>query len=310
MNARSLLFIALLVTLFSILSVALGLYNQTQRALSLEGNNLYSSRSISVSTTGAELESLLARSGTSARIFQELPGDTSVRAVIETGHPDPLPLHSGRQLQAGDVRAALVGADVKVNQDQGVTTYEFQGILYPVVGYLGLHANSLVSRTVLLQGPGLFDDTAASRMIVDGSNIDDAVLERLEPAPAAAAGGGTDRRTNIDFVSPVLLRFGWILTVLGAIATGLLAASQSRRLNVVLFQLGARRLHILIRSVVRLLLWMTLPLLLIFGTAAVLSGPMQSTGALLLNTLAPASLIAGVFTVASAWLLWRRHSWG
>lgn len=310
MNGRKLASIALLVTLFSLLGVALGVYGHTQRALSLEGNNLYSGGSVAVNAPGTELESLLRSAGVSARIFQALPEGDSVRAVIETGRPDPLPLHSGRQFRAADSRAALVGADVPVSRHRGETTFVFRGESYPVVGLLGLRPHSLASDTVLLRDPELFDNTAQSRVIVDGSSIEDVVGGRMEFTSAAAAGAGTDRRTNIDFVSPVLLRFGWILTVVGAVTTGLLAASHARRLHRVLFHLGSRRPRVLIRGTVRLLAGMAPPPLLIFGVAAAIAGPMHPGGALLVFALAPAALIAGVFVAASAWFLWRPHPWG
>lgn len=305
--------IALLVSLISTMGGMLGTYNQIQIALSLEGNNLYSGQSVDVDEKPSTIHDALEKAGANARVYLDLTNDRdatndgTIRAVMEFGRPSPVPLHSGRQLGSSSDRGALVGADVRVTAEKGRKSYVFEGVSYPVVGYLGLHAESLLSHAVLLKGAELFDDDGKARMVVDGPDMAD-VLGGLSVTPATHD-GGTDRRTNIDFVSPVLLGFGWALTVVGSVVTGLLAASYGRRLCAVRCQLGHQRVRILAASTARLLLGATGPLLLVSGITLTLSPPVQSAESILWNTLAPATLIVVSFVLGSARTIWRKPSW-
>lgn len=309
MNAQKLLMVALLMTIFSILSISLGTYSLIQKAMSLEGNDLYSNRSVAVDETGPNLRSALKTAHADARVFSDLTDDGSIRAVMETGTPDSIPLHAGRQFKDSDARAALVGADVEVANESGQVSYIFAGTSYPVVGYLGLSDNSLISNVVLLKGAPILEADSTVRMIVDGPTVEKRLSPQITYHPIAAANGGTDRRTNIDYVSPILLRFGWTLTALGGIATGLLAASHQRRYARIRFQVGRVRHAVLARGIARLLTWAVPPLLVTFCVAWLASPPIQATSTILLHTIAPAVLILSVFTLASAWNLWRRPSW-
>lgn len=307
MTPLRLVTIALLVSLFSTMGGVLGTYNQIQIALSLEGNNLYSSQSVDVDEKPSTIRDALEEAGGNARVFRDLTNDGTVRAVMEFGRKSPLPLHSGRQLGSGGDRGALVGADVRVTTEKGRKSYVFEGVSYPVVGRLGLHAKSLLSRAVLLKGAGLFDGDGKARMVVDGPDVAD-ILQGYSVTPATHD-GGTDRRTNIDFVSPVLLGFGGALTVIGSVITGLLAAAYGRRLCAVRFQLGHQRTRILASSTARPLLGAAGPLLLVCGIILSLSPPVQSAGSILWNTLAPATLIVVSFVLASVRTIWRKPSW-
>lgn len=126
MSPLRLVTIALLVSLFSTMGGVLGTYNQIQTALSLEGNNLYSSQSVDVDEKPSTIRDALEKAGANARVFRDLTNDGTVRAVMEFGRPSPLPLHSGRQLGSGGDRGALVGADVRVTTDKGRKSYVFK----------------------------------------------------------------------------------------------------------------------------------------------------------------------------------------
>ena len=309
MNVKKTVSVALLVVLFATLSAALGTYNQIQAAMSLEGNGLYSTQSVAVNAKISDVVSVLESSHSNARLYRDISGDGSIRPVWEIGNPSPLPIHSGRQLVAGENRVALVGADVRVQRELGKQYYTFEGSAYLVVGQLGLRAKSLVSRTVLLQNPELFEDKIASRLIIDGTSTRVDIAHAFTEAPLTENDSATNRRTNIDVVSPVLLRFGWALTFLGSVATAILAASNRRQLNAVRFQLGHRRVAIIATSLVSLIASVIFPLTLVYLITSATSPPVQSDQSILWNTLAPQALIMLVFMIMSARNLWRRASW-
>lgn len=238
MSMRGPLVVAGLACFLIVLSTLLTVYQRQQASLLLEGNDLASRASIGLRASPAEAAGALRAARHDARLFAELRDGSRVRSVTTIGSPQPLPIHSGRQLRDSDDRVALVGAAARTTSRSGVEEYEYDGVRYEVVGRLGRGADSLVAEDALLQSARLTDLDEPARLVADGPRAAADLARALDGVSLTPDAGGVDRRTSIDFVSPVMIGFGRALTALGAVASGLLFASGRRRLDGVRVLLG------------------------------------------------------------------------
>lgn len=255
MTAPRWLRIAALLLLFSFLTTSLGVYHYRQGALTLEGNDLYSPSAVEVVDRPQHAVEKLTAAHSSGRVFAAIDEEGNggnVRSLTTVGIPDAaLPLYEGRQPTERDDRVALVGSRVPL---RAVAEYEFDGARYPVIGRLGTAEKSRVDDQVLIVDERLSEIGADRRVVVDSGAAAGLYRSQIADGWAVPLAAKTNRRTDIDYVSPILLGFGLSVTVLGFALTGAVAGASSRTAAEVAVLVGTLRRRVVIRGVTRLLL--------------------------------------------------------
>ncbi|MCO1340098.1 hypothetical protein BJH93_14565 [Kocuria polaris] len=291
---------AALITLFMLLGSALAVYSVKQEAITLEGNKLYSTESIQVSGDAEQIAANARELGPEARVYVQLPGNARVRnLLIEDTSGLSLPLYEGRVFASGEHDKAIVGSEIPVVERGGVEYFEYDDESYEVIGRLGTGEESLLAADVLISDPdrtsGGFGD-----VVVDLPDAHARYVESFGADGVASMDGSTNRRTNIDYVSPILLGLGAAIVAIGAAMTALLAAALLRRHHEVLHLLGHRRIRTLTRSTVQvagLAVGAGLPAALI---AALVRDPLAPVVSVLRIEAGLAAIVVVVFLSAAA----------
>jgi hypothetical protein len=150
---------------------------------------------------------------------------------------------------------------------------DYDNHAFLVVGRLGVHADSGLANDILLQGPGLSDVEGPYFVDIDGGVK---TLERIGSARAESIAGRTDQRTNIDYVSPLVIACGWGLTLLGSGASGLLIAGFCRPVATLRIRLGLRRIRVLVIGLFPLMLCVGAIFVTVWFLALTLAGALRS----------------------------------
>ncbi|WP_146008990.1 hypothetical protein [Zhihengliuella halotolerans] len=298
MNTRNGLVTGSLLVLFMLLGSALAVYSVKQEAITLEGNKLYSTESIQVSGDAEQVAANARELGPEARVYVQLPGNARVRnLLIEDTSGLSLPLYEGRVFASGEHDKAIVGSEIPLVERGGTEYFEYDGESYEVIGRLGTNEESLLSADVLISDP---DRTSGGRgdVVVDLPDAHARYVDAFGVDGVASIDGSTNKRTNIDYVSPILLGLGFTIVAVGAAMTGLLAAALLRRRHEVLHLLGHRRAKTAAWSaaqVVGVAVGAGLPAALI---AALARDPLVSVGNVLRIEAALAAIVVVVFVLA------------
>lgn len=292
----------LLLALFSALSTGVSVYTQVRAAMALEGGNLRSVSAVQISQADSHLVTTLGDHAVDGRLFQELDDSGRVRAMRTLGEAAPLPIHDGRQIRVGESRVALVGAQVKTHGNGADERYvDFAGRAYRVVGWLGVHQSSVLSHEVLLQDADLItEDSAVVADVPHGA----AGIPGLSAERAQTLGSQTDQRTNIDFVSPIVITCGWVLSIVGALSSGLLIARSSWRLMALRYRLGQRRLSVFLEAVIPLAAVSVVVFAVSAGLGLVTAGALRSVPMTVPAAGIPVLVTAAGAASALAWSLW------
>ncbi|RZU62925.1 hypothetical protein EV380_2530 [Zhihengliuella halotolerans] len=298
MNNRNGLVTGSLLVLFMLLGSALTVYSVKQEAITLEGNKLYSTESIQVSGDAERIAANAHELAPEARVYVHLPGNARVRnLLIEDASGLSLPLYEGRVFASGEHDKAIVGSEIPVVERGGVEYFEYDGESYEVTGRLGTNEESLLSADVLISDP---DRTSGGLgdVVVDLPDAHARYVDAFGADGVASIDGSTNKRTNIDYVSPILLGLGFTIVTIGAAMTGLLAATLLRRRHEVLHLLGHRRARTAAWSagqVVGVAVGAGLPAALIVAFAR---DPLVSVGNVLRIEAALAAIVVVVFVLA------------
>ena len=227
--------IAGLLLLAMLLTVLIGVFDARRGVIASEGNDLRTGQSAWVTATLDDLERARSAFEPGTKVFVEL--DDRVRAVaILSGRWTDVPLHDGHAL-TGRPDEALAGADVAVRGDDIVV----DGKPYDVVGRLGVRADSLLSDDVIVADPSRFS-TSPQRLLLDGPNSVRHYNAQFPGRSVEIIDDGTNRRTNVDAVSPVLVTLGALVVTLIAVVAGLQAGRWELRAAAVRFTTGIRPL--------------------------------------------------------------------
>jgi len=230
--------IAGLLLLAMLLTVLIGVFDARRRVVAAEGNDLRSGQSAWVTATIDELMRARSAFEPGTKVFVEL--DDRVRAVaILSGRWTDVPLHDGHAL-TGRPGEALAGADVAVHGDD----IAVDGKTYNVVGRLGVRADSLLSDDVIVADPSRFS-ASPQRLLLDGPNSGRHYNAQFPGRSVEIIDDGTNRRTNVDAVSPVLVTLGALVVTLIAVVAGLQAGRWELRAAAVRFTTGIRPLNTL-----------------------------------------------------------------
>lgn len=238
MTKQQITAIAGLLLLAMLLTVLIGVFDARRRVVAAEGNDLRSGQSAWVIATIDELMRARSAFEPGTKVFVGLDGD--VRAVVVlSGQWTDVPLHDGHAL-TGHPGEALAGADVAVRGEDitvGGTTYE-------VVGRLGVRADSLLSDDVVLADPSRFS-ASPQRLLLDRPSSARHCSAEFPGRSVEIIDDGTNRRTNVDAVSPVLVALGALVIMLIAVVAGLQAGRWELRTAAVRFTTGIRPLNTL-----------------------------------------------------------------
>lgn len=238
MTKRQLTATAGLVLLAMLLTVLIGVFDARRRVIAVEGNDLRSGQSAWVSSTLDELRHARSAFEPGTKVFVNL--EDQVRAVaLLSGRWTDVPLHDGHP-PTGRPGEALVGADVTVRGDD----FAVEGKKYTVVGRLGVRADSLLSDDVVLADPSQFSGSP-QRLLLDGPNSVRHYSAQFPGRSVEIIDDGTNRRTNVDAVSPVLVTLGALVVTLIALIAGVQAGRWECRTGVVRFATGVRTLSTL-----------------------------------------------------------------
>jgi len=233
--------IAGLLLLAMLLTVLIGVFDARRGVIATEGNDLRSGQSAWVTATLDELMRARSAFEPGTKVFVGLDGD--VRAVVVlSGQWTDVPLHDGHAL-TGRPGEALVGAAVDV-RDGDITV---GGTTYEVVGRLGVRADSLLSDDVIISDSSRFS-ASPQRLLLDGPSSARHYSAQFPGRSVEIIDDSTNRRTNVDTVSPVLVALGVLVVALIALIAGLQAGRWELRAAAVRFTTGIRPLTTL-RSV-------------------------------------------------------------
>ncbi|MBO9050676.1 hypothetical protein [Curtobacterium flaccumfaciens] len=235
MTKQQITAIAGLLLLAMLLTVLIGVFDARRRVVAAEGNDLRSGQSAWVIATIDELMRARSAFEPGTKVFVGL--DSDVRAVVVlSGQWTDVPLHDGHAL-TGRPGEALVGAAVDV-RDEDITV---GGTTYEVVGRLGVRTDSLLSDDVVLADPAQFS-ASPQRLLLDGPSSVRHYGAQFPGRSVEVIDDGTNRRTNVDAVSPILVALGSLVVVLIAVVAGLQAGRWELRTAAVRFTAGIRPL--------------------------------------------------------------------
>lgn len=277
--------VLLLAALLMLLDVAMLTYRSAQGALLREANSLYSSSAVTVTGDAAKALATAQRGGLDVLLFLPIQNDDKTRAVVSArGTLDILPMHEVRWKVSDARPGALAGANV--NPVTG--RIDVLGTDYQIAGLLGTQDQSLVADDILIYDPAFFTEPTVQRFVIDGTDA------------AALAGGfddarpvaeGISRRTNVDFVSPIMISLSVILLTLGAALVGYLANEWGAARDSIDRLWGRSRLMVLTRrTAIYTLAWIGAA-----SFAGVFLGGSSSTGIMFLEYVLSFALLLGVF---------------
>lgn len=294
MTKRQLTVTAGLVLLAMLLTVLIGVFDARRRVVAVEGNDLRAGQSAWVTATLNELRRARSAFEPGTKVFVDL--EEKVRAVaVLSGRWTDVPLHDGHPL-SGRPGEALVGSDVAVSGDDIVV----DGTTYTVVGRLGVRADSLLSDDAVLADPSQFS-RSPQRLLLDGPNSVRHYNAQFPGRSVEIIDDGTNRRTNVDAVSPVLVALGALVIMLIAVVAGLQAGRWELRTAAVRFTTGFRPLNTLRSAAARVA---------VIGTAACTSAlagaaVVRQTTTLDLDVTAAVVAVGSVVLAVSAASFWQ-----
>jgi len=230
--------IAGLLLLAMLLTVLIGVFDARRGVIASEGNDLRSGQSVWVNATLDELMRARNAFEPGTKVFVRLEGDVRAVAML-SGRWTDVPLHDGHAL-TGRPGEALAGADVAVRGDDIVV----DGKPYDVVGRLGVRADSLLSDDVIVADPSRFS-ASPQRLLLDGPSSVRHYSAEFPGRSVEIVDDGTNRRTNVDAVSPVLVTLGVLVVMLIGVVAGLQAGRWELRTAAVRFATGIRPLSTL-----------------------------------------------------------------
>lgn len=236
--------VAALVLVAMTLVVLLDVLAARKDVLRAEGADLAVAESALVDATLDELEAEADRFGSGTHVFSTVDETTRAVAVLR-GTWDDVPLHDGRPL-SGRPGEALVGSERAPGSDTvlvGDRTYE-------VVGRLGVRADSALDLDAVVADPALFP-SGRGALRIDGPAAVAHYRSAFPGRPVEVVDRATNRRTDVDVVTPVLTTAG---TVLAALVTGVAARSAIRgehRSGRVRFRTGHSRASIVAGAAAR-----------------------------------------------------------
>lgn len=215
-TAQNIRIAALMCALVTLAVTTLG-YREAQLGLVREANSLYSSAAVAVSGDVATAWARAEAENLDIQLFLTPASEPNVRAVVTTsGNLDSFPQRETRWRVSPARPGALAGSAVAV----GTNRVDAFGQEYKISGLLGAGERSLLAHQVLVFDPLLFERAPTGEFVIDGP---DAAKLAGSFRSARPAGEGFNRRTNLDFVSPIIVGMSTIAVTGGSAILGALA---------------------------------------------------------------------------------------
>lgn len=204
-----------LVTITLILAICLLNYSKKQNSFALESNYLYSKESMIIN---GNVQKILKKNNNKDNVifFKQLEED-NVRAMTTTDFKKlDIPIYSGKVFKQNG-KQALIGSDIPTIKINGKLYYKYRNQMYQVIGYLGAEKNSLLSDNVLLNDIELFSNEN-EKLIIDGKNMRKKIYKLTDNDKIENYSEGIlNRKTNIDYVSPIISKFILVMIILSCV---------------------------------------------------------------------------------------------
>jgi hypothetical protein len=244
MTRRQLACVVLLLVTAMTLTTLLATFSSRKAVLRAEGADLASTQSVVVEASLAELRSRADRFRSGTHVFTTID-DGTMAVVVLTGRWNDIPLHAGRRL-LGETDEALAGAQ---RGDVG-DVVRVAGRDRTIVGRLGLRPESPLADTMVIADSSVFPDRR-ERLRLDGPSVAERYRAAFPGRTAEVVDRSTNRRTNVDVVTPVLIAAGAVLVVLVTSTAAWLSVRADERAARIRYRAGRSRAALLGATAVR-----------------------------------------------------------
>lgn len=219
------------------LTIALFLYREKQVSLYMESNNLYTKNAMKVV---GNYKKLLSKYSQPINVFKTIANTDDIRVVSSTTQSLKFPVYAGKNFGKQNQKA-LVGSAVPIVKISGKSFFDYENKLYEVIGYLGTEKNSLLADKVLLKDDALFASTKTGVLIIDSPRS----LKKYDDLKTDTVGNMLGRRTNIDYISPMIIIYTSLLILLLTIVIGIFIYLYTHIYNKILYIKGISHKSIL-----------------------------------------------------------------
>ena len=229
--------VSFLFVLLYMLTIALFLYREKQVSLYMESNNLYTKNAMKVV---GNYKKLLSKYSQPINVFKTIANTDDIRVVSSTTQSLKFPVYAGKNFGKQNQKA-LVGSAVPIVKISGKSFFDYENKLYEVIGYLGTEKNSLLADKVLLKDDALFASTKTGVLIIDSPRS----LKKYDDLKTDTVGNMLGRRTNIDYISPMIIIYTSLLILLLTIVIGIFIYLYTHIYNKILYIKGISHKSIL-----------------------------------------------------------------
>lgn len=242
MRISKLLLITPLFIFLCCLSLSFFVYRNYQNSLYLEVNNLYKKNTEISSSNIGKIDNSYNKD---LMIFKDLSGTGDVRAIRISDKNSQFPIYKGRQMTINDEKIALVGSEVSLKNKHNNMYVKFNGEYYRVIGYLGTKKESLLSNQIILKDDALFDSREKEELILSS----DKKIPKTNSKKTKLNSNILGRRTNVDYISPMILGLNIIMLVSISFLTGIIAEKITNKYNRYLYIKGIVPQKILLKNI-------------------------------------------------------------
>lgn len=242
MRISKLLLITPLFIFLCSLSISFFVYKNYQNNLYLEVNNLYKKNTEIISSNIREID---VSHNKDLMIFKDLSGTGDVRAIKISNKSSQFPIYKGKQMTISDEKIALVGSEVALKNKHNNMYVKFDGEYYRVIGYLGTKKESLLSNQIILKDDALFDSREKEELILSS----DKNIPKTNSKKTKLNSNVLGRRTNVDYISPMILGLNIIMLVCISFLTGIIAEKLNNKYNRYLYIKGIVPQKIILKNI-------------------------------------------------------------
>lgn len=284
---------------------ALTVFQARAQALAAEGRDLLSPGAVAVRVTTAELLRRGPDFPSGTRAFRDVADVPRARvAVVLHGNWSDVPRSSGIRFLSDARGQALVGDALSTDAGHGALRVDVGGTLYDVHGQLGSGSDSLLAQDILVADPSAFAAAEGSRTVLDGPEVGAHAAAAFGADRVETVDGGANRRTTVDFVTPIVLALGFTVATMSSIIAGTTAARHETDRARIRWIVGRNSATVLLRAAT---VAVVQALVVLCVSAAVLADPSAAVGVTAVGAISiqcAAFVAATVLTVAI-----RRRSW-
>lgn len=222
------------------LSALFFIYNNYQKNLYLETNNLYQKN------TGVITSNIKAIDFKDENMWVFKTIDHSTRLIKTKGGQTNLPIYQGRQIEEKEQKVALVGSNVPRERKGDDFFFALGKDSFKIVGFLGTQKKSLLQNEVIIKDDSLFDNKNEELILSSDSYISTS-LKINKKIQTNILG----RRTNIDYISPLILSFMIIVITGVSAATGAIIEKNNYAYNHFIFLKGISIKKIIVSNLIK-----------------------------------------------------------